>query len=128
MWFIGLYIHVCGFVMSKIYTYLSKTNRSSHRMYSIRKGALRNFAKFTGKHLCQSLFFNKITAPRPATSLKKRLWLKCFPVNFAKFLRTSLFIEHLRTTASTKISILLVHERNQFPFTIAFVTNNFVWL
>ena len=24
------------------------------------KGVLRNFAKFTGKHLCQSLFFNKV--------------------------------------------------------------------
>ena len=26
---------------------------------SVRKGVLRNFAKFTGKYLCQSLFFNK---------------------------------------------------------------------
>ena len=26
---------------------------------SVRKGVLRNFTKFTGKHLCQSLFFNK---------------------------------------------------------------------
>ena len=25
---------------------------------------------------------------RPATLLKKRLWHRCFPVNFAKFLRT----------------------------------------
>ena len=25
------------------------------------KGVLRNFSKFTGKHLCQSLFFNKVT-------------------------------------------------------------------
>ena len=25
-----------------------------------KKGFLRNFAKFTGKHLCQSLFFNKL--------------------------------------------------------------------
>ena len=25
-----------------------------------KKGILRNFAKFTGKHLCQSLFFNKV--------------------------------------------------------------------
>ena len=33
--------------------------RSSHRRCSVRKGVLRNFAKFTGKHLCQSLFFNK---------------------------------------------------------------------
>ena len=34
--------------------------RSSHRRYSVRKGVLRNFAKFTGKHLCQSLFLNKV--------------------------------------------------------------------
>ena len=27
--------------------------------------------------------------------LKKRLWHSCFPVNFAKFLRTSFFKEHL---------------------------------
>ena len=29
---------------------------------------------------------------RPATLLKKRLWHKCFPVNFAKFLKT-LFLQ-----------------------------------
>ena len=28
------------------------------------KGDLRNFAKFTGKHLCQSPFFNKVTGLR----------------------------------------------------------------
>ena len=33
--------------------------KSSHQRCSVRKGALRNFAKFTEKHLCQSLFFNK---------------------------------------------------------------------
>ena len=27
---------------------------------SVKKGVLRNFAKFTGKHLCQSLFFNTL--------------------------------------------------------------------
>ena len=31
--------------------------RGSHRRYTARKGVLRKFAKFTGKHLCQSLFF-----------------------------------------------------------------------
>ena len=61
--------------------------RSSHRSCSVRKGVLRNFVKFTGKHLCQNLFFNKV-AGLPATLLKKRLWYRCFPVNFAKFLRT----------------------------------------
>ena len=53
-----------------------------------KKGVLRNFAKFTGKHLYQSLFLNKVSGLRPATLLKKRLRYRCFPVNFAKFLRT----------------------------------------
>ena len=54
----------------------------------MKKGDLRNFAKFTGKLLCQSLFINKVVGLKPATLLKKRLWHRCFPVNFAKFLRT----------------------------------------
>ena len=59
----------------------SLIKRSSQRRYSIRKGVLRNFAKFTGKHLCQSLFFNKVASLRPPTSWKS-LWNRCFPVNF----------------------------------------------
>ena len=34
--------------------------RSSHPGVFCKKGALKNFAKFTGKHLCQSLFLNKV--------------------------------------------------------------------
>ena len=44
--------------------------RSSHQRSTVKKGVLRNFVKFTGKRLCQSL------------------WHRCFPVNFAEFLRT----------------------------------------
>ena len=33
---------------------------SSHQSWSMKKGYLRNFTKFTGKHLCQSSFFNKV--------------------------------------------------------------------
>ena len=53
-----------------------------------KNGVLRNFAKFTEFkiHLCQGLFLNR-NAGRPVTLLKKRLWHRCFPVNFAKFLR-----------------------------------------
>ena len=38
----------------------SSINRSSQRRCSLRKGVLRNFAKFTGKQPYQSLFFNKV--------------------------------------------------------------------
>ena len=60
----------------------------SHQRCSIKKDVLTNFTKFTGKHLCQSLFFNKVAGLRPAFLLKKRLWLRCFPMNSVKFLRT----------------------------------------
>ena len=63
--------------------------RSSWQRCSVRKGVLINFAKFTGKHLCQSLFFNKVAGLRSATLLKKRLWHRYFPMNFVKFLKTS---------------------------------------
>ena len=73
----------------------SKKVRSSHPEVLSKKGVLRNIAKFTGKHLCQSLIFNEVAGPRSASWLKKKPWHKCFCVNFVKFLRTHFFIEHL---------------------------------
>ena len=70
-------------------------NKSNHQKVFRKKGVLRNFTRFTGKHLYQSLFFNKVAGLRPATMLKKRLWHRCFPVNFVNFLRIPSSIEHL---------------------------------
>ena len=72
------------------------TYRRSRAKVFCKKNVLRNFAKFTGKHLCQSLFFKELTGLRPATVLKKKLWHRCFHVNLAKFLRTPFLTEHLR--------------------------------
>ena len=52
------------------------------------KGVFKIFSKLAGKQLCLSLFYNKVAGLNPATLLKKRLWHRCFPVNFEKFLRT----------------------------------------
>ena len=65
-------------------------DRSNHQRCSVRKAVLRNFTKFTRRHLCQILFFNKVAGLRSATLLKKRLWHGCFLVNFMKFLRAPL--------------------------------------
>ena len=54
--------------------------RSSLPEVFYKKSVLRKFAKLLGKHLCQSLFFNKVAD---------------LPVNFVRFLRTSFFIEYL---------------------------------
>ena len=55
---------------------------------SIKKGVLKNFAKFAGKNLCQGLYFARDLGLRPATLWKKRLRYRCFSVNFVKFSRT----------------------------------------
>ena len=48
------------------------------------------------KKVCLEILQNpQENTRRPATLLKKRLWHRCFPVNFVKFLRTPFFIEHL---------------------------------
>ena len=45
---------------------------------------------------CETLFHKKVGGLRPTTLLKKRLSYRCFPVNYAKFVRTPFFTEHLR--------------------------------
>ena len=83
-----------------------RSSRSSHRRCSVRKGVLRNFAKFTGKHLCQGLFFNKVADLRPATLSKMRL-AQVFSCGFCEISKNTLFTEHLWTTAS--VLLLLFH-------------------
>ena len=51
--------------------------KSSHRRSSPRKGVLRNFEKFTGKHLRQSLFFNKV-ADQACNFIKKETLAQVF--------------------------------------------------
>ena len=86
----SLFVISMNLVDMDYHTYRSKfcitTGRSSNQKCSVRKDVYRNFAKFTGKHLCQSLC--RSARGLSATSFKKRFWHRRFPVNFAKFLRT----------------------------------------
>ena len=58
-------------------------NRSSHPEVFCKKGVLRNFAKFKGKHLCQSLFF------------KKEALAQVFSGELCKISKNTFFTEHL---------------------------------
>ena len=51
-----------------IYIYFrSSQNLNKNNQKQSPGGVLRNFAKFTEKHLCHSLFFNKVAGLRPET-------------------------------------------------------------
>ena len=72
--------------MKRESNFQTSTEAATEGVLWYEKVVLRNFAKFTGKHLYQGLFFDKVAGLRPTTLSKKKLWHRCFPVNFAKFL------------------------------------------
>ena len=87
-------------------------------------GVLKNFANFTGKHLCWSLFFTKLQAFRPATLLKIDSYTSVFLWN----LRNS--EEHLLWRTSERlllcIDYFIIYWFLQPPqYTIFIFTNNF---
>ena len=57
-----------------------------------KKGVLKNFANFTRKHLCWSLF-NKVDSFQACNFIKNRLQYRCFPVKFKNFLE-HLFLQN----------------------------------
>ena len=67
-----------GMLISSIY-------RSSRPKVLCKKGVLGNFTKFRGKHLCQSLFFNKETLAQ------------VFSCKFCEISKNNFFTEQLRT-------------------------------
>ena len=70
------------FKMEKLKKLISAKNNYSEAV--TRRCYVRNFANFTRKHLCQSLFFNKVADLSPATLLKTRLWHRCFCSEFCE--------------------------------------------
>ena len=84
--------------------YLYK-QRSSHRRCSVRKGILKNFAKFTGKHQCQSFFFNKVTGLDLQFIKKETLVFSCeFCENWVLLNRAPTSIQlHPSTPSSTQL-------------------------
>ena len=79
--------NICEGLLLKISISVASLQAVVQRCFC-KKGVPRNFAKFTGKQLCQSLFLNKVAG--------LRLWHRSFPVNFEKFVRTPFLTEHLR--------------------------------
>ena len=79
----------------------SKQIIRSHRRCSIKKGVLKNFAEFTGKRLCWSLFKNKVFIINKVCNfiIEETLALVFFCV-FCSTFKNPFFIEHLRETVS----------------------------
>ena len=90
---------------------ISFRNSRSQKFFKI--CALQNFAKITEKYLCQSLFNNA------RNIMKKRPQHRCFPVIFAKFLRTDFFYRTPLVAASA------VCKNQLFPIGLLFMNKFF---
>ena len=107
--------------------------RRSHWRCSVKKGVLKKFGNFTGKHLCWSLFLIKLQAQ---SLVKKRLQHWCFPVKFAKFLRTSILknickilllsVSPQNTIANSSGVFALDETLTECKVSIFFKHNNFI--
>ena len=70
------------------------------------KRCSQKFLKIQRKTPVPESLFNKVAGLRLTTFLKKTLWYRCFPVNFAKFLRTP-FLENISGHKLGKCYILI---------------------
>ena len=83
--------------------------RSSHQRCSVKKEVLKKFAKFSGKHLCQSHFWNKAPGLRAPTLFKKKNTLsQVFSCKFCGLFQNTFFTEHLWTSTSVIGTMALV--------------------
>ena len=103
------------FVLMVIFTCLKNKShyRSSHRRCPERS-VLSNFPKFTGKHLCQSLVFNKVAG---FSLWKEKLWPRCFHVNFVNFLG-AYFLQN-----RTPLGDCFCHYEKTEPFTAKYLSH-----
>ena len=62
--------------------------KSSYLRCTVGKRVLKNFTNFTVKHLCWSLFCNRVAGLRSFNFIKKKFRPSWFQVKFAKLLRT----------------------------------------
>ena len=83
----------------------SLNDRSSRPEVFCKKIVLRNFTKFTGKHLCQSLFIKS----EACNFIKKETLAQVCPCEFCEISKNTFFIEHLWATASVVPKTLLSH-------------------
>ena len=72
--------------LNKVAGWKSEIFRNSHQRCSVKQGALKNFANFTGNNLCWSLFLIKLDIQCQQLN-QRRLWHTCFPVKFAIILK-----------------------------------------
>ena len=96
------------------FAFFCKLAETVARRCSVRKGVLRNFVKFTAKHLCQSLFFNKFTG-QACNFIKKETLAQVFSCEFSEISKNNFsYRTPLAASQLVKNKSLVAHELSLF--------------
>ena len=68
---------------------------------------LKNFAIFTVKQLCWSVFLSKVTLIEQVTLSKKTIQHRCFPVHFTR-LKSTYYMVHLQVNNFVMIKLIVL--------------------
>ena len=66
-------------------------SQTAEEAEAVENGVLKNFAKFSAKHMWCSVIFKKLVDSSSAISWKKRRGKKCFPENLKKVFKNNFF-------------------------------------
>ena len=83
--------------------------RSSHWRCSVKKCVLRILTKFTGKHLCQSLFFNK--------KIQRETLAQVFSCEFCEISKNTFPYRTLLVVAAVFYKNFIIKVRQGFKYT-----------
>ena len=102
------------FVKTRVLLQFYNETRSSHQRCSI-KAVLENFAIFTRKDLCWSLFLVKLQAFSPAILLKRdsNIGVASSSFEYCKIFKNNSFEEHLRMAVSDETLIIIRHKNEK---------------
>ena len=115
---------------------MRKPYRSSHNRCSIVISVLKNFRKFTGKHLCQSLFLIKLQVCRSflqntfgqilLTLVKSQIWVETKPRAQSFFQKLSFAIAAKKTCKGTYQAYLLPSGFTEFLYFVLNILSGIV--
>ena len=85
---------ISSWLIKHLINIINKNSRSSRPEVFCKKGILKNFTQFTGKHLCQSLFLIQLQA-EACNVIKIETLAQVFSCGFYEIFKNTYSIEHL---------------------------------
>ena len=97
--------NVCGVIWDQLLVEKYKVQKHPQRKCSVKKCLLTNFTKFTGKHLCRSLFLIKLQ-DSACNFIKKETLTQVFSCEFCEISKNTFFLQN--TSGRSLLTVIIL--------------------